>query len=99
MAGPQQPTAFYRNIFEVLVTRLFKINEVSFNIFRGGLTDLSLSHNMYHNHFLSDFMMHHGAAGVVVVVDKNISNVTKIFYCLCGAGGVGGDTQLLNGAE
>ena len=34
-------------------------------------------------------MMHHGAAGVVVV-DKNISNVTKIFYCLCGAGGAGG---------
>ena len=34
--------------------------------------------------------MHHGAVGVVVVVDKNISNVTKIFYCLCGAGGVGG---------
>ena len=44
--------------------------------------------------------MHHGAVGVVVVVvDKNISNVTKIFYCLCGAGGVGGETQLLNGAE
>ena len=72
------------------MTRLFKINEVSFNIFRGGLYDLSLSHNMYHNHFLSDFMMHHGSAGVVVVVDKNISNVTKIFYCLCGSGGVGG---------
>ena len=66
------------------MTRLFKINEVSFNIFRGGLYDLSLSHNMYHNHFLSDFMMHHGAAGVVVVVvvDKSISNVTKIFHCL-----------------
>ena len=48
-------------------------------------------------------MMHHGAAGVVVVVDKNISNVTKIFYCLCGAGGesggLRGGTQLLNGAE
>ena len=34
-------------------------------------------------------MMHHGAVGVVVVVDKNISNVTKIFYCLCGAARVG----------
>ena len=48
--------------------------------------------NICYNHFLSDFMMHHGAAGVVVVVvDKNISNVTKIFYCLCGSGGVRGD--------
>ena len=66
--------------------------------FSGEVSLISHCPIICYNHFLSEilsdfmtFMMHHRAAGVVVV-DKNISNVTKIFYCLCGGGGGRGDT-------